>query len=91
MRTLLTAMAVLLLSSTLTNAQKNNTSDTQIIQDQDTGQVIIKIEGQTIGVFDKDGLTVKGNIKYEGAMIDIDHAKNNAIIPNSASNVDEGG
>lgn len=75
MKTLLTVMTVLLLSSTMSNAQNNKTSDTQIIKNQDTGQVIIKIEGQTVGIFDRDGLTVVGNIKYDGAMIDIGHEK----------------
>ena len=69
MKTLLTTMTVLLLSSAIANGQEGKSLDTQVIEDKEKDNVVIKINGRTVGIFDKDGLSVFGDIKYNGALI----------------------
>ncbi len=69
------AFIAFIFSSYNTNAKKNNVH-TRIEVNAKDNTVDVYISGKKIAFFDKDGLQVKGNIRYTGMIADAKNKEN---------------
>lgn len=71
-------------------AQEKGATRTQIIADEENGTVTIVIDGRAVGMFDKDGLYVVGDIKYGGVMVDAGREHMQTVVDGRADKEKEG-